>query len=124
MREGEEQAHGDRLDLRLFHSSDGCFQARAIERRQLSVRTHPFLYAEAQPARDEGGRTVLRQVVERGPVLTGYLQHIPEAGGRNEGCSGAPAFEEGVSRDRHAVGQGDDRACLDLRGFDGVHHAF
>jgi hypothetical protein len=22
------------------------------------------------------------------------------------------------------VGEGDDRACVDLRGFDGVHHAF
>src|SRR5215207_10530060 len=108
MREGEEQADGDRLYLRLFHSSDGGFQARAIERRQLSVRTHPFLYGEAQPARDEGGRAVLRQVVERGPVLSGYLQHIPEAGGRNEGRAGSPAFEESVRRDRHAVGQGDE----------------
>ena len=37
MREGEEQAYGDRLYLRLLHGGDGGFQARVIERRQLSV---------------------------------------------------------------------------------------
>ncbi len=47
MREGEEQADGDRLYVRLFDGGDGGFQARFVERRQLSVRTHPFLYGKA-----------------------------------------------------------------------------
>ena len=61
MREGEEQAYGDRLYLGLLHGGDGGFEARVIERRQLSVRAHPFLYGEAQSARDEsGGRSCAR----------------------------------------------------------------
>ena len=63
-----------------------------------------------------GGRSC-GQVVEGGAVLARYLEHVPEALGRNEGRAGAPALEEGVRRDRHAVGEGDDGAGLDLRGL-------
>jgi hypothetical protein len=114
MREGEEQAHSYRLYLRLFHGGDGGFQARTIERRQLSVRPHPFLYGEAQPTRDEGGRAVLRQVVERGPVLACYLQDVPETFRRHECRPCAAALQQGVQT---TIGDGRSvLAAWDWRG--------
>ena len=108
--EREEQAHGDGLDLRLFDGGDGLSSGSSSSRGEhLAVRSHPLLDGEAQPARDEGRRAVLGQVVEGGAVLAGYLQHVPEALGGDEGRAGAAALQQGVGRHGHPVGEGDAR---------------
>ena len=121
--EGEEEAYGNRLDIGLADGRDGLVQALFVEGFDLAFGSHSLSNREAQVSGDEGGWTVLRQVVEGGAVLAGYLQHVLETLRGHERRAGPVAFQERVRRHRHTVGEGGEGCGLYIRGVDGVHHA-
>ncbi len=95
---------GDRHRLGVGRDPVGC---RRIERHQdLTVHREAARDPDAVVAVDERGRTPHRIVVEEWPVLAGDLDDVLEPLGAQQRHHGVEAFEDGVGRDRGAVGKG------------------
>jgi hypothetical protein len=123
MAEGEQQAHRDRLHVGVAQARHGPLHAGRIQRLDLAVGAHPLGNREPQLPGDEGRRPVLRQVVERGAVLAGDLEHVAKALGRDERGARAAALEQRVRAHRHAVREDGDVTGFQARRLDGPHRA-
>ena len=126
---GVEKAHGERfhaLLLQLFgHGGDRLL----IEGRQhLTGGIEPLRDTEAQIAGHEGSRLLKEQVVEGGPDLPLYLQHVPEPLGGDEAGRSQVPLDDGVGGYRGAMHEVAHVLCLDARlaqdALDGLEEAY
>ena len=76
-----------------------------------------------QVAWDERRRPVLRQVVERRPILAGNLEHVAKALRGDERGARAAALEQCVRGHRHAVREDGDVARPQARRIDRAHRS-
>jgi hypothetical protein len=120
VQEGEQQADGDGLHVRLAQLLDRLAQAVLVERLDLAVRPHALAYGEAEVARHERLGAALREVIEGGAVLARELDQVAEALGGDERRARTAALEQRVGRDRHPVREGLHVGGLD--GFEAAHH--
>ncbi len=109
VKEREEQADRDRLDLGRAHGLDRLPERALVERPHDALRAHPLPHGEPQLARDERRGPVRRQVVERRAVLPPDLDHVAEPLGGDERGSRAAPLEQRVRRDRRPVREHADR---------------
>ena len=114
MQEGEEEAHGDRLDPGRADRLDRGRERALVERHEHAVGPHALAHGEPELARDERRRVVRGEVVERGARLAADLDHVAEALGRHERGPRPAPLEQGVRRDRRPVRE--DVHLADARG--------
>ena len=122
VQEREQQAHRDRLDVRLAQRVDRLGDAVLVERLDLAVRAHALAHGEAQVARHERLGAALGEVVEGRAVLARELDQVAEALGGDERGARAAALEQRVGGDRHPVREGRHVGGLD--GLEAAHHPF
>ncbi len=68
-----------------------------------AARGHAFGEAEAALARHEGGHRSRPDRIDLAAIVAADLQHVLEAGSRDERDARQLAFEHGIGRDRRAV---------------------
>jgi hypothetical protein len=123
MDEREEQAHRDGLDVRGGDRFDRPPHRGRIDRHDNAVRPDPLGDREAEVPRHKRLGRRQRQVVERGPVLAGNLDHVAEVLRGHQCGAGAPPFEQRVRRDGRPMRDRRDLTWLETRRVDRRHHA-
>ena len=117
--EGEEIAHGDRLDAVRDEGLSRALDGRLVERDEdRAVGGDPLAHLLAQGAGNEEDRRLglEDEVVHGAPFLATDLEHVLEAGRGEEADLGPLGLEHRVGRDRGAVDEASDRARVDLPG--------
>jgi len=95
--EAEQERDRDGLHARRLSVRDQRGDLLFGERRDDgAIRADPLGQLEAAPARDQGRRRVLEQVIEIGPRRAPQLQHVAEAAGRDQRGARAFFLEDGV----------------------------
>ncbi len=111
-----QQAHRHCLDPLPAQQVDKGVKLLAVDRRlHAAVEAHAFAQLEAQRARHQRAGAAPAQVVQPRAVLALDLQHVAEAGGRDQRHARPGALQHRVGSHRGAVNQQLDlfRVCAD-----------
>ena len=109
-----QEPHGNGLDPFPAQRVDQAVELPAVERGlHAAVEAHALAQLEAQRARHQRPGAPAAQVVEPRTVLALDLQHVAEAGGRDQRHPRPGALQHGVGSHRGAVDQQLDVLCAD-----------
>ena len=101
----EEETDGHRLDSPAPHLPPKVGQCPAAQwLKDAPVVKNPLVHPKTELLGHHRRRARGHQVVEVGPCLTSYLQHVFEAPSCDEGCPSAFALNQRVGCNRRAVG--------------------
>ena len=102
---GVQQAHRHRLGLEAREHLCQLARVGGLERQQDPLRGDPLAGAEAQLGLDQRRGSGLAEPVQVGAVLAAELDHVLEAGRRDQRRARRVSLQQRVRRDRHPVGE-------------------
>jgi hypothetical protein len=107
---GVQEADRHRLDALLAEAPCAAAITSSRDERHAhrAVGAEPLVDLEPQASRRQRLRLVVLQVVEHGDAQAAHLEHVAEAGSRQEPGAGALVFEDGVGRDRRRMDDAGD----------------
>ena len=105
---GMKQANRNGLRRGARKILDEAARVVAVQRSQRTVWAHALRRAEAQLSCNQGCGRRRREPVEVRAALPAELDHVGEALARHERRPRRATLEQGVGRDRHAVGEALD----------------